>query len=84
MTQATLPLRADTYTDRVIAYLSARAGQWVDGLLLAKVAGAYAWRSRVSDARRLGHQIENRQRKTEDGRTISEYRLVRGTEGRAA
>jgi hypothetical protein len=65
-------------TDRVIAYLSERAGHWIDGLALASVGGAYAWRSRVSDARKQGYRIDNRQRK-EGSRTVSEYRLVRST-----
>ena len=63
-------------TEQVAAYLVDRAGVWVDGLELANIGGAYAWRSRVSDARKLGHRIDNRQRKVGE-RTVSEYRLVR-------
>jgi len=62
--------------DRLAAYFKARSGQWIDGRDLATVAGAYAWRSRVSDLRRAPYHltIENRQRR--DGRyIISEYRL---------
>jgi len=62
--------------DRLAAYFKARAGQWLDGRDLAMVAGAYAWRSRVSDLRRAPYHlaIENRLRR--EGRyTVSEYRL---------
>ena len=63
--------------DRLAAYLKARAWQWIDGRELALVAGAYGWRTRVSDLRRPPYNltIENRLRR--EGRyTISEYRLV--------
>lgn len=64
----------DTYRDAVAAYLQARPNQWVSGLELAKIGGAYAWRTRVSDCRtQLGMTIENRQRH-ENGAVISEYR----------
>ncbi len=68
--------QAVTFRDAVADHLKARPGQWVDGLTLATLGGAYAWRSRVSDCRtQLGLVIENRQRKMGE-RTISEYRLV--------
>ena len=62
--------------DRLAAHLKARAGQWIDGRELATVAGAYGWRTRVSELRRAPYNltIENRLRR--EGRyTISEYRL---------
>jgi len=62
--------------DRLAAYLTAGAGQWIDGRDLALVAGAYGWRTRVSDLRRPPYNLTilNRQRK--EGRcTVSEYRL---------
>lgn len=65
-----------TFRDRVAAHLRAHAGEWVDGLDLARIAGAYGWRTRLSEARvQLGMTIENRQRKN-GRRTISEYRYV--------
>ncbi len=68
--------QAVTFRDAVADHLKARPNQWVDGLTLAALGGAYAWRSRVSDCRtQLGLVIENRQRKVGE-RTISEYRLV--------
>jgi hypothetical protein len=63
--------------DRLMALFKSRAGEWIDGRELAAVAGAYAWRTRVSDLRRspYGLTIENRQRR--EGRfTVSEYRMA--------
>jgi hypothetical protein len=52
----------------------ARPNQWIDGLVIAEIGGAYASRTRISDCRtQLGMTIENRQRKV-GKRTISEYR----------
>jgi len=65
----------NTFRDRVEEYFRARPDQWIDGLAIAQVGGAYAWRSRVSDCRTLGMTIENRQRKVGEV-TISEYRFV--------
>lgn len=48
---------------------------------IAKVAGCYASRTRISDCRvKLGMQIDNRQRSRLDGSTISEYRYVPAAE----
>ena len=66
----------ETYTGRVGTLLMAHRNQWVDGLEIAKVGGAYAWRSRLSDLRKFyGWTVENRQRR-QGRRVISEYRLV--------
>ena len=70
-----------TLTDRVAAYLTARPGEWIDGRELATIGGAYAWRSRVSDARRRGLTIENRQRHLPGDVTVSEYRYVAPGQG---
>ena len=64
-----------TFRGRVEEYFRARPDQWIDGLAIAQVGGAYAWRSRVSDCRTLGMNIENRQRKVGEV-TVSEYRFV--------
>src|SRR5262245_29803606 len=59
-----------------------RAGQWLDGRLIAKAGGAYAWRTRISDLRRAPFfmRIENRQRRVAppggDTYVVSEYRFV--------
>ena len=65
-----------TLNDRLAAYFADRAGQWIDGMRLAQIAGGYAWRSRCADLRKRGMVIENRQRKRQDGTVISEYRFV--------
>ena len=71
-----------TILDRLRAYFEAREGLWLDGMEIAKVAGCYAWRTRISELRRRGMRIENRQRRPgrKDGRVIgrvvSEYRYV--------
>ena len=69
-----------SYTQDVIAYLTAKPGEFCDGLQLARIGGAYAWRTRVSEARRqlraagLG-DIANVQIKLADGRVQSLYRF---------
>ncbi len=56
-------------------------GKWIDGRICAAEAGAYAWRTRISDLRHAPWllSIENRQRRVDapDGETyvISEYKL---------
>lgn len=64
-----------TFRDAVAAHFKAHAGEWLDGMTLAQIGGQYAWRSRVSDARKLGLTIENRQRRV-GRRVISEYRYL--------
>ena len=62
---------------RLAAFLKARPNQWIDGRELATIAGAYGWRTRVSDLRRPPYSltIENRQRR-EGQYVVSEYRLA--------
>jgi hypothetical protein len=61
-------------------FFGAHRGEWIDGRQLLQIAGAYAWRSRVSELRRppFGLEIENRVRRVKrpDGTTFrtSEYR----------
>jgi hypothetical protein len=64
-----------SFTERVAELFKAKPGQWIDGRTLAQHGGAYAWRSRVSDCRKLGLSIANRQRKV-NGLVVSEYKLV--------
>jgi hypothetical protein len=80
-----LPLALDvlpeSFTGKVAQYFTDRPGRWIDGRELAKVGGAYAWRSRVSECRTaLGMVIENRLRRerTASGErfTVSEYRWL--------
>lgn len=68
-----------SYTDRVLSMLTARPGEWFDAYSLMRVAGAMAWRTRVSEARRrlqaAGQgDIINTQIKLADGKTQSLYR----------
>jgi hypothetical protein len=71
-----------TMAAKVAAFFEARPNVWIDGEILARIAGRYAWRTRISDLRRApwNLRVENRQRRvrTQDGRTftVSEYRLV--------
>jgi hypothetical protein len=68
------------YTDRLIALFTSAPGTYFDGMGLAHVAGVYAWRTRVSEARRklqaegLG-TIINEQRVLPDGSKRSLYRF---------
>ena len=69
-----------SYTTDVLLYLTARPGVDVDGLELARIGGAYAWRSRVAEARLLLEAtgkgtIENRQSRVGQ-RVCSRYRYV--------
>ena len=68
-------------TQRLAALFRSMPGRWFDGRELASVAGAYAWRTRISELRRppFNMKIENRLRPAGDGNsrfTISEYRFV--------
>ncbi len=64
----------ETYTERVAAMFKAQPGVWIDGMVIAQMAGCYGWRSRISDARRAyGLNIENRQRRV-GRKVVSEYR----------
>jgi hypothetical protein len=71
----------DTLIAQLATYFTRRPNVWIDGRELARIGGAYAWRSRVSDLRRppFRLQIQNRQRRVRtNGRSVvvSEYRLV--------
>lgn len=73
-----------TRVDRLAAYFTAWPNRWIDGRELGTIAGAYAWRSRVSQLRRQRKWvIDNRLRRvkvqygdTKETITISEYRYV--------
>lgn len=74
-------LAGDSRCARLAKLFMDRRGQWIDGRDIATVAGAYAWRTRISDLRHHPWllSIENRIRTVEvDGETfkVSEYRLV--------
>lgn len=75
----------ETILDILERFFRGRPNEWIDGRGLQRVAGAYAWRSRVSDLRtQRGMTIKNRQlrvRSTTGSRrvTVSEYRFVQNT-----
>ena len=67
--------------ERLRDYFTKRPGQWIDGRELARIAGSYGWRTRVSDLRTIyGMSIENKQHRVlrADGSSwkVSEYRYV--------
>ena len=62
-----------TRMGRVAQFFHENPDIWIDGMRLAQIGGSYAWRTRVSECRGLGMDIENRQRH-EGKRVISEYR----------
>ena len=66
-----------TMASKVAALLQSKPDEWIDGREFLKIAGAYGWRTRISDCRRAPWflTIENRQRRV-NGYTVSEYRLV--------
>jgi hypothetical protein len=81
MTPQLLPFTATPKLSKVealAAYFKARPGQWLSALDLAKVGGALAWRTRLSDLRRPPYamQIENRQEPHREYGRISFYRFV--------
>lgn len=61
-------------TDRLEQFFRSQPNRWIDGTRLASIGGVYAWRTRCSNLRKRGLQIENRQRKVRD-KIKSEYRF---------
>ncbi len=66
------------FTRRLADYFEANRGRWIDGRELATIAGAYAWRTRLSECRRAPYllTVENRIRFVGKVK-ISEYRVPR-------
>jgi hypothetical protein len=59
--------------DKVASFFKETPDKWIDGRVLSRIGGTYAWRTRVSECRlQLGMNIQNRQRRGK-GHTISEY-----------
>lgn len=70
-----------TLAAAVAAFFKARPNIWVDGRDVMQIAGAYGWRTRISDVRRAPFhmRIDNRQRRIrarERSFTVSEYRYT--------
>lgn len=76
MTQLELP--RTSLTASLATFFAERPGVWIDGRLLATIAGQYAWRSRCSDLRKPPYSmtIQNRVRPVRKGSRVkvSEYR----------
>jgi hypothetical protein len=74
-------MKQDTRAHRLAMFFHERPNRWIDGRMLAPIAGSYAWRTRISDLRRAPFYmvIENRLRSidTDEGHvTVSEYRYT--------
>lgn len=75
-------LAGESMCARLARFLVAHRGEWIDGDILKRHGGKYAYRTRISDLRHAPWflQIDNRVRTVEgeDGETfkVSEYRLV--------
>lgn len=71
--------RRQTNTAKVIALLTARPKEWINATVFMELAGAMAWRTRISEARQVierdGGKLENRQQRT-SGVVVSEYRFL--------
>jgi|TARA_R110002110_G_scaffold402930_6_gene620490 hypothetical protein len=65
-----------SYTEKLRQFLEAHPNEWIDGRRLSDVAGVYAWRTRVSEVRKLGLTIENRQRRMTNGVVVSQYCFI--------
>lgn len=66
-----------SFRDAIAAEFRTHPGCWIDGLDLARIGGAYASRTRISECRQqLGMVIENRVRTLPSGTRRSEYRYV--------
>lgn len=76
----TIPDHHATLAAAVARYFKARPDTWIDGRDVMQIAGAYGWRTRISDCRRqFQMRIDNRQRRVRSGGhafTVSEYRYV--------
>lgn len=49
-----------TLTDKLAAHFKAHPSAWIDGRELAQVAWYAAYRTRISDCRKLGMTIDNK------------------------
>jgi hypothetical protein len=71
--------RPRTRAAALAQFFRERPGRWIDGRELAAIAGAYAWRTRISDLRRppFSMHIVNRQRGVAGAAAcVSEYRFI--------
>ena len=59
----------------ILRRLQQTPGEWVPMPALARISGAYAIHSRISDLRRHGHRIDHRNLR-EGRKILSSYRLA--------
>lgn len=68
-------------TEAVINLFQSRPNEWISAIALEPVGGRLGWRTRVSEARKAGLNIENKVTRWKDGAgnkfVFSAYRLVR-------
>ena len=76
-------MRGPSRLELLAEFFRERPGIWHDGRDLARLGGAYAWRTRLSELRMAPYSmnIENRQRRVppnggQPSFTVSEYRLM--------
>ena len=67
--------------DRLVALLKSRRDEWIPSTQIARVTGWFSHSQRISDARKLGYQIECHAI-TVKGKRRTSYRLV--TKAKAA
>lgn len=71
--------RRQTFTGQIEAHFRANEGAWIPAADLLEVGGAMAWRTRVSEARKVfereGGALENRQQRVAHA-VLSEYRYL--------
>lgn len=63
-----------TLREAVAAHFRAHPNQWVSAYTLMQIGGSMAWRTRVSEVRRMGLNIENYVERDSEGVAKSFYR----------
>ena len=79
MTQPELNFSAparETLVDKMARHFRLTPNVWIDVMELAQIGGIGGWRTRVSEARHRGLNIQQRLIRWPDGRNRSQYRLV--------
>lgn len=81
MTQPSLLELADklhlSFTDRAERLFEASPNTWLHWTVFAQQCGALAWRTRISECRKRGMQIDNKVEQAENGVKHSYYRWTR-------
>ena len=71
--------RRESHTAKVYALFVAHPREWLNATVFMEVGGAFAWRTRISNARKLlerdGGVVENRQYRVGE-QIVSEYRYL--------